>query len=82
VLNEAERKTLEKPLTTKTRNWLAFGLARDESTKEEGVIKKDRTFFVLSKFRAFVMSLEKALLPHATWNDLPATGNLPLASDK
>jgi hypothetical protein len=34
---------------------LAFNLARDESTKEEGVAKKDRTFFVLSKFRAFVI---------------------------
>jgi hypothetical protein len=46
---DAVAKMQKKPLITKTR--------KNESMKEEGVIWKPRSFFVFSKFRAFVAGL-------------------------
>jgi hypothetical protein len=58
---------LKKSFTTKTRNLLAFNLARDESTIEEGGYPERQAFF-----RAFVMGFERRFLQRAT-SDLQST---------
>ena len=50
-----------------------------KARKKRGVTQKDRPFFVLSKFRAFVMGFERRFLQRAT-SDLQSTtdyGQLP-----
>jgi len=45
-----EDRIQKKPFITKTR--------RHENTKEEGAAWNNRSFFVLSSFRAFVMGFD------------------------